>query len=132
MPLTGSCHCGAVRIEVPAAPEWLGSCNCSICRRTGVLMAYYRPGTVKVEGETAAYLTGDRFIRIHHCRTCPCLTHWTANPEALAGELPEGVRAVLDERMGVNARLLDGFAVSDGRPLFDGREIELRYFDNAD
>jgi hypothetical protein len=131
MPLTGSCHCGSIRIEVPAAPEWLASCNCSICKRTGVLMAYYPPGAVRVEGETRTYLTGDRFIRIHHCPTCPCLTHWTANPEALAGELPEGVRAVLSERMGVNARLLDAFAVREGKVLFDGREIEVRLFDNA-
>ena len=62
MAVTGSCHCGAVRIEVPRAPAWVASCNCSICRRTGALMAYYRPDEVRVEGETAAYLTGDNFL----------------------------------------------------------------------
>lgn len=130
--MKGSCHCGAVRIAVPSAPEWVASCNCSICKRTGVLMAYYPPGAVRVEGETATYLSGDRFIRIHHCPACPCLTHWSANPEALArSDLPEGVRAVLDERMGVNARLLDGFEMREGVPFFGGREVELRFFDNA-
>jgi hypothetical protein len=132
MAVKGSCHCGAVTIEVPSAPEWLASCNCSICKRTGVLMAYYPPGAVRVEGETATYLTGDRYIRIHHCRACPCLTHWTANPDALAGELPEEVRAALAERMGVNARLLDGYEVREGRSLFEGREVEVRFMDNAD
>ena len=132
MRVTGSCHCGAVRIAVPSAPEWVASCNCSICRRTGALVAYYRPGEVTVAGETAAYLTGDRFIRLHHCPTCGCHTHWDANLEALAGDLPGDVRTVLAERMGVNARLLDGFELSDGRPLFDSRELEVRYFDNAD
>jgi hypothetical protein len=39
MTVRGSCHCGAVRIEVPGAPEWLGRCNCSFCRRVGSLMA---------------------------------------------------------------------------------------------
>lgn len=129
--LTGSCHCGAVRITVPRGPEWVASCNCSLCRRTGVLMAYYRPDEVRVEGELATYLTGDRYLRIHHCKTCPCLTHWTANPDALAGELPDDVRAVLTKRMGVNARLLDGFEMREGVAFLGGVELEVRFFDNA-
>jgi hypothetical protein len=132
MTVEGSCHCGAVRIEVPTAPEWAASCNCSICRRTGALVSYYRPEEVRVEGETATYITGDRFIRFHSCPACHCHTHWSPNPEALAGDLPEDVRAILDERMGINARLLDGFELRDGRYLIDGRELEIRFFDNAD
>lgn len=131
MSVTGSCHCGAVRIAVPAAPEWIASCNCSICRRTGALMAYYPPGEVRVAGDTATYLTGDRFIRFHHCPTCACHTHWSASPEALAGPLPDEVRDALATRMGVNARLLDGFAVEEGQVTFDGRELEVRFMDNA-
>ena len=132
MPLTGSCHCGAVRITVPGAPEWVASCNCSMCRQTGALVAYYSPETVRVEGATATYLTGDRFIRFHFCAACAGHTHWSANPEALAGELPEEVRAALAERMGVNARLLDGFVVTAAGPAFDGRPLEVRFRDNAD
>jgi len=135
MTVTGSCHCGAVRIAVPAAPEWVASCNCSICRRTGALVAYYRPRDVRVEGETAIYLTGDRFIRFHNCATCACHTHWTANPEALAGDLPQAIRAALAERMGVNIRLLDGFEMRAGEqvpvPFLGGEAIEVRFFDNA-
>jgi len=130
--MTGSCHCGGVRIELPSAPQWAASCNCSTCRKTGSLVAYYRPGEVQIKGETATYITGDRFIRFHHCPTCACKTHWSANDEALAGDLPEEVRAALAERMGVNVRLLDSFAVDEGRALLDGRELEIRYFDNAD
>ena len=26
-PVKGSCHCGAVTLRVPHAPEWGGSCN---------------------------------------------------------------------------------------------------------
>jgi hypothetical protein len=99
-------------------------------------MAYYSPAEVRVEGETAAYLTGDRFIRLHFCPVCGCHTHWSANPQALAGELPEEVRAALAERMGVNARLLDGFEVRAGAqgavPFFAGVELEVRFMDNAD
>ena len=119
MSLTGSCHCGAVRIEVPSAPEWLGSCNCSFCRKIGSLMAYYPDdGSVRVEGETAAYIWGDRMISQHHCPVCGCFTDWRSTGESYG-------------KVGVNARLLDGFEVRDGRPLIDGREIEVRFFDNA-
>jgi hypothetical protein len=60
---------------VPAAPEWLGRCNCSFCRRIGSLMAYYpddgpENGGVRVEGETVPYIWGDRLISLHHCPTC--------------------------------------------------------------
>ena len=41
MAVTGSCHCGEVRIEAPGAPERLGSCNCSICRKTGWLVLIF-------------------------------------------------------------------------------------------
>jgi hypothetical protein len=141
----GSCHCGTVRIEVPAPTEWVVSCNCSLCRRTGALMAYFPPDAVRVEGATTPYLTGDRFIRLHHCPTCACHTHWDANAEALAGDLPDGVRAALTTRMGVNARLLDGFELREGasngqhhppdgaawRYFLSGVELEVRLFDNA-
>jgi hypothetical protein len=40
MTVRGSCHCGGVRITVPQAPEWVGSCNRSLCRKTGRLVAY--------------------------------------------------------------------------------------------
>jgi hypothetical protein len=123
MSLTGSCHCGRVRIEVPAAPEWLGRCNCSFCRRIGSLMAYYpddgpENGGVRVEGETAAYIWGDKMISLHHCATCGCFTDWRSTGESHG-------------KVGVNARLLDGYAERHGRSFIDGCEIEVRYLDNA-
>lgn len=119
MPVAGSCHCGKVRIEAPSAPEWVGSCNCSICRRLGTLMAYYPDdGSLRVEGETVAYIQGDRMIALHHCPVCACTTHWVSTGESYG-------------RVGVNARLLDGFEVGEGRFLLDGREIEVRFMDNA-
>src|SRR5215213_1307960 len=119
MAVSGSCHCGKVRIEVPREPEWLASCNCSICRKLGSLMAYYPDdGSVRVEGETVAYIHGDRMIALRHCPTCACTSHWESTGESYG-------------RVGVNARLLDGFAVREGRVLFEGREVEVRYLDNA-
>jgi hypothetical protein len=92
--IKGSCHCGAVTLEVPQAPARLTSCNCSICRRVGGLWGYYRPDEVTAAGQTVTYVWGDRMLALHHCGTCGCITHWT--PLDPAGN-----------RMGVNARMLD-------------------------
>ncbi|NGM48586.1 hypothetical protein G5B46_03085 [Caulobacter sp. 602-2] len=46
-----SCHCGAVGFAIETAPTEVTQCNCSICRRYGVLWAYYSLGAVRlVEG----------------------------------------------------------------------------------
>ena len=54
----------------------------------------------------------------------------------MTGDLPEDVRAILAERMGINARLLDGFEMREAPhgplPYFDGAALEVRFFDNAD
>jgi hypothetical protein len=85
-------------------------------------MAYYadddHDGGVRVEGPTVPYIHGDRMIALHHCPTCACTTHWESTGESYG-------------RVGINARLLDGFAVADGRCLFDGVELEVRHLDNA-
>ena len=120
MAITGSCHCGAVRLEVPHAPEWVASCNCSICRKLGSLVAYYPDdGGVRITGETVPYIWGDRMIALHHCPVCACFTDWRSTGESYG-------------RVGVNARLLDGFEVRDGGWLFEGNAIEIRYMNNAD
>jgi len=93
--LTGTCHCGAVRIEVPVAPAFLTNCNCSICRRLGTLWAYYPADAVVVHGhpeQTEAYVQGDRTLRTVRCRTCGCTTHW------------EPLERKSDSRVGVNMR----------------------------
>lgn len=109
--MIGSCHCGKVKVEVARPPDWIASCNCSVCRKLAPLMAYYHPDEVTIEpaGETVGYIWGDRCIAIHHCRTCGCLTHW----ESLMADL---------ERMGVNARIFDSL---------DLGSVELRKVDGA-
>jgi hypothetical protein len=109
MGVQGSCHCGKVRIEVPASPEWVADCNCSLCRKQAWRVAYFPPDSVRVTGETVAYVWGDRMIGIHHCPVCGCGTHWQTLGEDFG-------------KMGVNARLLDGF---------DEAAVEVRKFDNA-
>lgn len=77
--LTGSCHCGAVKVEVPRKPRRLTSCNCSICHRYGALWGYYDRSRVKItarKGTTAGYSWGSKNLRFVRCATCGCVTHW--------------------------------------------------------
>ena len=94
--IESSCHCGAVKLEVQSLPEEVNECNCSICRRYGVLWAYYSPAQVRIiakKGATDCYLWGEKSIEFHRCQSCGCVTHWAAvDPHA--------------DRMGVNARLM--------------------------
>jgi hypothetical protein len=94
--IEASCHCGAVRLAVTEPPAEVTDCNCSICRRYGVLWAYYSRAQVRLSptgGGTDAYLWGDREIEFHRCAGCGCVTHWSSVDEAR-------------DRMGVNARLM--------------------------
>jgi hypothetical protein len=96
--LQGSCHCGAVRVTLPTAPEKAAICNCSICRRLGALWAYYEIGTVVVDGHpehTAEYIQGDRTLRTVRCKTCGIATHW------------EHLRPKPGAKHGVNLRIFD-------------------------
>jgi hypothetical protein len=94
--IESSCHCGAVKFEIQVAPEEVTDCNCSICRRYGVLWAYCAPAHVRIiatAGATKAYLWGEKSIAFHRCRNCGCVTHWAAVDQPA-------------DRMGVNARLM--------------------------
>ena len=111
--LTGSCHCGAVQIEVATKPRRLTSCNCSICRRYGSLMGYYHPSKVKVRARKAGlmrYAWGDKSIRFVRCATCGCFMYW----EPIVGD---------KNRMGVNFRNFDPSVIATTRiRKFDGAE----------
>ena len=112
--LLGTCHCGAVTIELPSMPETATSCNCSMCRRLAGVWAYYAFGTVRITGHpehTQDYVQGDKTLRTIRCATCGCVTHWESLP-------PE-----LGARHGVNLRNFDPNIVAS---------IRVRRFDGAD
>jgi hypothetical protein len=93
--LSGHCHCGAVRIEVPRRPRTLTDCNCSICRRYGVLWAYYKASDVRLlaaPGATHSYSWGPKALSFTRCATCGCIINW------------ERARPRKVNYMGVNAR----------------------------
>ena len=75
----GSCHCGAVTVEVAHLPQAVISCNCSLCRRTGGLWARFPRQSVRIAGHpenTVEYVWGDKTLRNLRCKTCGCITHW--------------------------------------------------------
>ena len=79
--ISGSCHCGAVRISVASKPRVLVSCNCSICRRYGTLWAYYDRGRVTIKrrrGSTEGYTWGSKHLRFVRCKSCGCVINWEA------------------------------------------------------
>ena len=112
--LTGTCHCGAVRVEVPRRPRMLTSCKCSICRRYGALWAYYRAADVRIvskRGATDSYSWGRKALKFVRCATCGCVMNW------------ERKRPRKENYMGVNARNLEPAAL-------DG--VRIRLLDGAD
>ena len=95
MRVEAKCHCGSITLAILVAPDTVTECNCSICRRYGVLWAYYSRAQVQIEpaeGATDVYSWDDQSIAFHRCRKCGCVTHWATITR-------------LDDRMGVNARL---------------------------
>ena len=103
--IDASCHCGAIHLDIAAPPATVTDCNCSICRRYGVLWAYYSPRDVRIVAApdaTDVYMWDDRAIEFHRCKTCGCVTHWAPVDRTA-------------DRMGVNARLMDLHVVAAAR-----------------
>jgi hypothetical protein len=104
---TGGCHCGTVRFAMAAAAVEATRCTCSICTKMGSLCTYCPPGDFRVTaGEEAlsVYSWGDRMLDFRFCSICSCMVHWRVKPERFADAFGDG-----PGKVGVNARLLDGF-----------------------
>ncbi len=70
----GSCHCGTVRFEVEIAQDpRISRCNCTICRRTGVISTVVKPAAFRLlsgEANLGAYEWGGRIAKRFFCKTC--------------------------------------------------------------
>ncbi len=111
--IQGSCHCGAVHWRFEGMPDAATSCNCTICRRHGVLWAYDFEGEgISVSGPTQAYVRGTS-IGFHFCPACGCVAYWRSLTPDEQGR----------RRMAVNLRLAEPEAVAQ-IPVdrFDGLE----------
>ena len=119
MTIKGSCHCGATRFELDAAPETVTRCTCSLCSKRGALWAYYKAAQVGVtSAEDAIYQWKTKTVKHHFCPICGCTTY---------SESPDwstGTADFSNPRVGVNARLFDEFDL-DTVPVvtIDGKNL---------
>jgi hypothetical protein len=111
--INGSCLCGAVTWQFEGLPDGATACNCTACRRYGVLWAYdYEGEGIKVAGSTAAYARG-KALEFHFCPKCGCVAYWRAQ------KLGEDGR----RRIAVNLRLSEPEAVA---------QVPIDHFDGLD
>ena len=86
-PISGSCHCGAVRVAIPRMPDTISECNCSLCAVTGWRGVYCRPDEAVIVGDFDSYVRSDldqSFITLWRCASCGIPTHWTPLANAVS------------------------------------------------
>lgn len=111
--IEGSCLCGAVHFTFEGVPDGATACNCTACRRYGVLWAYdYENQGIKVSGSTRPYTRG-KALEFHFCPTCGCVVFWRAQRDDAEGR----------RRIAVNLRLAEPDAVA---------RIPIDHFDGFD
>ena len=101
--LEGTCICGSVHWTFSGQPDGATACNCTACRRYGVLWAYdYENEGISVSGSTQAFARGEG-LELHFCPVCGCLAFWRAKQADEQGR----------RRMAVNLRLASPEAVAE-------------------
>lgn len=112
----GSCHCGAVQFDVDLDLDDLATCNCSLCGRSGALMAFLPADRLTgVVGED--HLTDYQFAKkvVHHAFCSVCGVRPFGR-----GKGHDGAEWVM-----VNARCLDGVDVHTLtiKKQYDGKSL---------
>lgn len=113
--IKGSCHCGATHWTLEGDPGSITACNCTLCRRYGVLWAYdYENERIRLYGPTRTYTRvgkANPALEIHFCEACGGVMAW------------RGLRLEEDgrRRVAVNVRMAEPELVAD-LPIdhFDG------------
>lgn len=128
--LEGVCHCGAVRWQFDGEPEGATACNCTVCRRYGVLWIYGHEGAdVRVDGPTRSYSRGNT-LEFHFCPVCACVVSWRGRKPDEQGQRRLAVNVRLSEP-GTVAHLpidhFDGFGTFDDLPR-DGKCVRDYWF----
>lgn len=128
--INGCCLCGAVQWRFDATPESATACNCTACRRYGVLWIYdYEGEGVHVTGPTQAYVRGES-LGFHFCAACGCMGYWRALQTDKEGRRRLAVNVRLAEPETVTHLPIDHF---DGLVAFedlprDGRCVADYWF----
>ncbi len=104
----GGCHCERVRYEVNVDVTQSITCNCSICKKRGTILAFTSTDQFKLlkgEKEQTAYEFNKKMITHLFCKTCGILSYAT-------GKTPDGVSMIA-----INVRCLDGINLDALSPV---------------
>lgn len=116
--IEGACLCGKLSGRLVGEPAAATVCNCTACRRYGVIWAYGHEGeTIVTSGEARAHVRGEN-LGFLFCAECGCAAWWKPlRPDA-------GGR----RRMGVNLRTANDPGAVSHLPLmkFDGLAAHAR------
>ena len=76
----GACHCGEVEFEITIREglKNLRRCNCSLCRRKGIIMADIDATDIRIlrgENKLTAYQWNTKIAKHYFCGICGIYTH---------------------------------------------------------
>jgi hypothetical protein len=131
--IEGSCHCGQVHWRFDGPLESVTACNCTVCRRYGVLWAYGHEGEgIAVSGPTRAYERGrEPHLGFHFCESCGCVAFWRGKSPGADGRRRIAVNTRLaddpDRIAALPIRHFDGLDTFEGLPR-DGRTVKDMWF----
>ena len=112
---SGRCHCGAIQFSVEGEIEQVIECNCSHCRRKGLLLWFVSPTALAVSSgisQLATYTFNQHVIQHQFCSICGC------QPFGV-GRLRSGTEAAL-----INIRCLEGIELENVKRVpVNGREF---------
>ena len=128
--IQGSCLCGSIQYRFEGVPDGATACNCTACRRYGVLWAYdYEGEGISVTGPARAYVRG-KALSFNFCPSCGCVVFWRGLRTEEDGRRRMAVNLRLTEPGPVANLLIDHF---DGLDTFedlprDGRCVKDHWF----
>lgn len=130
----GSCHCGSVHWEFRGTIPDATICNCTVCRRYGVLWAYdYDGHGIHVEDPGAAlksYVRGSVILSFNFCSYCGNLVSWrglTSNRDGLTRIAVNLRLAAPEEVADIPLQRFDGLQSFEDLPR-DGRTVADVWF----
>jgi hypothetical protein len=114
---TGGCHCGAVRFRATVKLDGAMTCNCSICSKTGTLLAFIPAEQFELTAGADAltdYQWGKK--KLHHlfCKRCGIRSF-------VRGAMPSG-----EPMVALNVRCLDDVDLAAiPQKAFDGKRLPV-------
>ena len=134
--ITASCPCGNVTVTAARRPDYLNSCNCSLCFRLGTLTGYFNPSEVTISGPTRSFVRSDidpPCLAVPFCPTCGATIGWTA-----LGPPEDPPRMGLNMRLfgpaalvGIPVRFTDGAAWDESSPRPARRHADVVFAHDA-